>query len=229
MALAFLPTGSAQSHAVVERAIIADLGGLADNHAHAMVDEKTPADTRAGVDLDAGEPAREKRQKTCQPAQPALPQPMVHAMQKNRVEPRVAGHYFESVTRRRVALHYAANIFFELLPHSHIRSCRGRGSEKSRRPYRRGLPEPGRLPLCSGNHGCRASMRGPGQTQATAPEMEASEEIHHKACTLTYFVPFWYRFIVRSRSPNKPRNKSSSPASGRARLNSRRSRRIKTS
>jgi hypothetical protein len=45
---------AAEGHAMVERDVIADLAGLADHHAHAVVDEEPPADLGARVDLDPG-------------------------------------------------------------------------------------------------------------------------------------------------------------------------------
>src|SRR6266498_351558 len=55
MALASLLAGAAERHALVQRDPIADLARLADHHTHAVVDEETPADRRAGMDLDTGE------------------------------------------------------------------------------------------------------------------------------------------------------------------------------
>ena len=45
-------TRSAEGHALVDRAIVADLGGLTDDNAHTVVDEKTFADLCTGVNLD---------------------------------------------------------------------------------------------------------------------------------------------------------------------------------
>ena len=45
--------GAAQGHAVVDRAVVTNLGGLAKHDAHAVVDKQLAADLRAGVDLDA--------------------------------------------------------------------------------------------------------------------------------------------------------------------------------
>ena len=53
MALAGVLAGAAQGHAVVDRAVVTDLGGLAKHDAHAVVDKQLAADLRAGVDLDA--------------------------------------------------------------------------------------------------------------------------------------------------------------------------------
>ena len=58
MALALVPRSAAQRDAVIERAIVADFGGLAHHHAHAVIDEHAAADGGAGVDFDAGQPAR---------------------------------------------------------------------------------------------------------------------------------------------------------------------------
>ncbi len=55
MPFAFLQAGPAQGHAMVERDIRANLGGLANDHAHAMINEKAGADGCAGMDLDAGQ------------------------------------------------------------------------------------------------------------------------------------------------------------------------------
>ena len=54
MALAGVLAGAAQGHAVVDGAVVADLAGLTEHDAHAVVDEQAPADGSTGVDLDAG-------------------------------------------------------------------------------------------------------------------------------------------------------------------------------
>ena len=54
MALAHVLAGAAQGDAVVNQAVVPDLGGLADDKAHAVVDDQALADGGAGVDLDAG-------------------------------------------------------------------------------------------------------------------------------------------------------------------------------
>ena len=57
VALAVVLAGAAQGDAVVDQAVVADLGGLADDDAHAVVDDQAAADLGAGVDLNAGEVA----------------------------------------------------------------------------------------------------------------------------------------------------------------------------
>src|SRR5438034_8531022 len=59
MALSFFIAGAAQRYALVEQAIVPDFRGFADDHARTVVDEKTPADAGARMDLNAGQEARE--------------------------------------------------------------------------------------------------------------------------------------------------------------------------
>jgi len=53
MALALLLAGSAERDALVEQHVIADFRGLADHHAHPVIDKAPPADGGAGMDLDS--------------------------------------------------------------------------------------------------------------------------------------------------------------------------------
>ena len=62
MALLAPRRGSSEGDALVEVAVLADDGGLADDDAHAMVDEAAPPDARRGVDLDAGDEAVQVRE-----------------------------------------------------------------------------------------------------------------------------------------------------------------------
>ena len=49
--------GTAERDALVKQHVVADLRGLADHHARAVIDEEAAADGRAGMDLDAREEA----------------------------------------------------------------------------------------------------------------------------------------------------------------------------
>ncbi len=53
VALAVVLARAAQGHAVVDQAVIPHLGGLADDDAHAVVDDQAASDLGPGVDLDA--------------------------------------------------------------------------------------------------------------------------------------------------------------------------------
>ena len=69
MALAGREAGAAERHALVHRHVLADLGGLADHDAHAVVDEQPVADLGRRMDLDPGQRARDVgQQRAARPA-----------------------------------------------------------------------------------------------------------------------------------------------------------------
>ena len=49
---------AAQGDSLVKQHVVPNDGGLADDHAHAVIDEEAPPDGGAGVDLNAGQRAR---------------------------------------------------------------------------------------------------------------------------------------------------------------------------
>src|SRR5262245_26985963 len=61
MALLPLEAGPAECDPLQQRHILAHLGRLSDHHAHAMIDEDSPAQPGRRMDLDAGERARDVR------------------------------------------------------------------------------------------------------------------------------------------------------------------------
>ena len=73
MTLAFLLAGASQGYVLVESDVVADNRSLADDHAHAMIDEQAPSDVRSGVYLNAGPEARHLRAKTRQKPAVVLP------------------------------------------------------------------------------------------------------------------------------------------------------------
>src|SRR5262249_34915468 len=120
VALALVPGGAAQGHAVVQRAVVAELGGLADHHAHAVVDESAPADLRPRMDLDAGEEARAGRSKPRQPAQFHAPEGVRQAVDEQRVEARVAGDDLPGRAGGGVAVEHARDVFSDPGEHRRI-------------------------------------------------------------------------------------------------------------
>ena len=62
MSFAVREAGAAERHALVDRAVVPDLDGLADDDAHAVVDEESAPDGRTRMDLDAGQKARDVRE-----------------------------------------------------------------------------------------------------------------------------------------------------------------------
>src|SRR5882672_8565870 len=113
MAFALVPRRAAERDAVIERAVIADLRRLADDYAHAMVDEKTPPDRSAGMNLDAGQPARQMGNEPRQPSQPHAPQEMGQAVRQRGVKPGVASNYFPSVPGSRVTVEHDRDFFLQ--------------------------------------------------------------------------------------------------------------------
>ena len=86
MPLAFFFAGSTQSHTLVKRDIVADDGRLADHRAHAVVDEQTPSNLRAGMNLNPGEQARDLRNEPRQKAHAVAPKPVAQVMRPHRVQ-----------------------------------------------------------------------------------------------------------------------------------------------
>ena len=58
--------GAAEGDALVEHDVVADLGGLADDDAHAVIDEQPFADPSGWVDLDAGQRPVQVRDDACE-------------------------------------------------------------------------------------------------------------------------------------------------------------------
>ncbi len=65
-----------EGDAVVHGHVVAHFGRLADDHAHAVVDEKRPADPGAGVYLDAGKKPPHVGDKTSEKVHLVQPEPM---------------------------------------------------------------------------------------------------------------------------------------------------------
>src|SRR3546814_19445151 len=97
--LSFLQGSAAEGDALVERHVVADLRGLTDHDAHAVVDEQPLADPGAGMDLDAGEDAAEMRDEASQQVPAATPRRVRHPMEHQRVEAGVAQRHLQPRTQ----------------------------------------------------------------------------------------------------------------------------------
>ena len=86
MALALVLAGAPQGDAVVNEAIIPNLGGLSNDNAAAMVDHQAAADLRAGVNLDAGPEAAPLGDAPGRKFQPPAIQPVGHAVAGDSVD-----------------------------------------------------------------------------------------------------------------------------------------------
>ena len=82
--------GTAQRDALIDRAIVPNLGGLSDHYPHAMINKDTPSDLGARVNLNSGRPARELRHESSQPTQIRLPETMRQPVQRQSVHAGIA-------------------------------------------------------------------------------------------------------------------------------------------
>ena len=106
VALAALEAGAAQRHPLVERHPVADLRGLADHHAGAVVDEELAADPRRRVDLDPGHRAGQVGDRPRRQRHPGLAQRVRDAVGEQRLHAGPAGEDLEGrdPLRGRVAI-----------------------------------------------------------------------------------------------------------------------------
>ncbi|MNJ59958.1 hypothetical protein D3C77_556650 [compost metagenome] len=117
MAFALIPASAAEGHALINSHVITNLGGFTDDDTHAMVDKETTTDLGPRMNLDPGQPATEVRHQPRQPFQFVAPQHAGQSMDPDRMHAGVAGQDFKSVTRRRVSMEYALDIFTQTLEH----------------------------------------------------------------------------------------------------------------
>ena len=102
VALACFVAGAAQGDALVERTVIANDRGLANNDAHGMVDEEVLADVCGGVNLDAGHMAGYLRHDAREAFATMVPQPVLGHMIPFSVKAGVGKKDDEAVLRGRV-------------------------------------------------------------------------------------------------------------------------------
>src|SRR5262245_28827586 len=127
MALALVPGRASKCDAVVERAVVGDLGGLSDDDAHAVVDEEAPADGGARMDLDAREPARQMGREPRKPLEARLPQAVGESVEQHGVETRVASDYFPRIPGRRITLEHDRDFFS--YPGKHLLEINDKGAQ----------------------------------------------------------------------------------------------------
>ena len=102
---------------MVERHIIANDGGFADHHPHAVVDEKASTDRRARVNLDAGQATGKVRDHAPAPIPLTNPEAVRQTMQDQRMNPRITGEHLPCRTRRRIAVKHGTDIFTQTTEH----------------------------------------------------------------------------------------------------------------
>ena len=95
---------------MVDRAVVTDFGSLADDDAHAVVDEQATADGRARMNLDAGHVAGKLRQRACQKEKLVFVQPMRLTVIDQRMETLIQQKDLERGARGGVAIANRARI-----------------------------------------------------------------------------------------------------------------------
>src|SRR5229473_4485815 len=119
MTLLFLEAGAAERDALVDQHVVADFGGLPEHHAHTMIDEQAPADLRARMNLDTGEPARKLADQTAEQLCVMLPEPMCDAMKPDRMQSRICEHNLERGARGGVAVKDRLDVFPDSVHYIH--------------------------------------------------------------------------------------------------------------
>ena len=85
MTLSFIPTGPAQGHTMIKRAVIAYFCGFTDNDTHAMIDKETAAYFCARMDLDACKETAKVRCKATQEEEFVSPEPVSETIEPDRM------------------------------------------------------------------------------------------------------------------------------------------------
>ena len=85
---------AAEGDPLIDRAVVADLGGFADHHADAVIDEQALADRGAGMDVDRGQHPPDMRDKAAEKIPAVPPQPISGAMEQQDLEAGIAKHHF---------------------------------------------------------------------------------------------------------------------------------------
>ena len=89
MPLLMLCSSSAKRYAMIDLAVITDLRGLSDDHAHAMIDQQSSADLRAGMDLDPGPKTSDVGDETGQEKQMPPIQTVCDPVKADRLDVRI--------------------------------------------------------------------------------------------------------------------------------------------
>ena len=104
MAFSAVLARTAEGNAVIYKAVVADLGGFADNYAHAVVDDEAAAYLCAGVDLYTRSVAADLRDHTREKQQVMLIAPMRAAMIEHGLHTGIQKQNLKRPFCRRVAI-----------------------------------------------------------------------------------------------------------------------------
>jgi hypothetical protein len=108
---------TAQGHAVVERHVIAELAGFADDDAHAMIDKQVAADLRARMDFDTRQPSGDLRYQAGHKGPLAPPKPARQAVKSESLKARIAQDHLKPRAGGRIARHHGIDFLDQRLEH----------------------------------------------------------------------------------------------------------------
>ncbi len=97
MALAALQASAAEGHSLIQRAVAPDLSRLADDHAHAVIDEQPGRDLGTRVDLDAGGKAHQVGEHSRDDRDVPAIERMDEAMRDHRVQSGIREQHLEPI------------------------------------------------------------------------------------------------------------------------------------
>ena len=95
MAFAAFMAGPTKRDSLINENVIANFGGLANDHAHAMIDKKAVADCCPRMDFNPSQKTGKLRHETRQDGYTRQIQTMRHAMHKHGMEARITKDNFE--------------------------------------------------------------------------------------------------------------------------------------
>ena len=101
---------AAERNPLIERDVVSDLRRAADYNPHAVIDERPPPDSRAGMDFDSGQKPPQVRNEAPEQFQPPHPEAMRDPVAQNGMETGIAQRDLEPRPRRGVVRHDGANI-----------------------------------------------------------------------------------------------------------------------
>ena len=116
MPLFLVPGRAAQGDPVIQGDVIANLRSLADDHTGAMINEQSASDGGAGMDIDIGDPAGDKRHPARQQFPVLAPESVRHPVHEYGVDARISKQNLQPRTRGRIAIEHTVDILVPFRP-----------------------------------------------------------------------------------------------------------------
>jgi hypothetical protein len=110
---------AAEGDALIDRDVVADDGGFADDDAHAVVNEEAAADDGAGMDLDASPETDDLGHEAGDELEVPAPKPMIDAMNPDGLEAGIAEQDHEARGGGGVTFEDDARVFADVFEQVH--------------------------------------------------------------------------------------------------------------